>query len=47
MAGGVVYSLGIVFYLWERVPYHKAIWHGAVLAAAALQFLSIAFELST
>ncbi|HVZ91994.1 MAG TPA: hemolysin III family protein [Rhizomicrobium sp.] len=46
MAGGVVYSLGIVFYLWERVPYHKAIWHGAVLAAAALHFLSIALELS-
>lgn len=47
MAGGVVYTLGIAFYLWERIPYHKAIWHGAVLAAAALQFLSIAFELST
>jgi hemolysin III len=44
MAGGVVYSAGVVFYVWERIPYHKAIWHGAVLAAAALQFSSIALE---
>jgi hemolysin III len=41
VAGGVVYSTGVVFYLAERIPYHKAIWHGFVLAAAALQFSSI------
>jgi len=41
MAGGIVYSAGVVFYLWERIPYHRAIWHGFVLAAAALQFSSI------
>jgi len=41
MAGGVVYSVGVVFYVWDRIPYHKAIWHGFVLAAAALQFSSI------
>lgn len=44
MAGGIVYSAGIVFYLWERIPYHKAIWHAAVLAAAVLHFSSIAME---
>jgi hemolysin III len=41
MAGGIVYSAGVVFYVWERIPYHKAIWHAFVLAAAALQFGSI------
>ena len=41
VAGGIVYSTGVVFYLVERIPYHKAIWHGFVLAAAALQFGSI------
>ena len=41
MAGCVVYSAGVVFYVWERVPYHCAIWHGFVLAAAMLQFGSI------
>ena len=41
MAGGVVYSAGVVFYVMERIPYHKAIWHGFVLTATALQFSSI------
>ncbi|MDE2183394.1 MAG: hemolysin III family protein [Alphaproteobacteria bacterium] len=40
-AGGIVYSAGVIFYVLERIPYHKAIWHGFVLAAAALQFSSI------
>ena len=40
----VVYSVGVVFYVIERIPYHKAIWHGFVLVAAALHFSAIAFE---
>jgi hemolysin III len=43
-AGGLIYSAGVVFYVVERIPYHKAIWHAAVLAAAVLQFSAIAFE---
>jgi hemolysin III len=41
VAGGLVYSAGVFFYVMERIPYHKAIWHGFVLTAAALQFSSI------
>ena len=41
VAGGLVYSTGVIFYVMERIPYHKAIWHGFVLAAAALQFSGI------
>jgi hemolysin III len=44
LGGGLVYSAGIAFYLIEKIPYHKAIWHAFVLIAAVLQFLSIAFE---
>lgn len=44
MAGGLVYSAGVVFYVIERIPYHKAIWHTAVLSAVVLQFSSIALE---
>jgi hemolysin III len=44
VAGGLVYSAGVAFYAIERIPYHKAIWHGFVLVAAALQFSAIAFE---
>jgi hemolysin III len=43
-AGGLVYSGGVAFYVIERIPYHKAIWHAAVLAAAMLQFGAIALE---
>jgi hemolysin III len=43
-AGGLVYSAGVAFYVIERIPYHKAIWHAAVLAAAVLQFTAIALE---
>jgi hemolysin III len=44
IAGGLVYSAGVAFYVIERIPYHKAIWHAAVLVAAVLQFSAIALE---
>jgi hemolysin III len=44
VAGGLVYSVGVVFYVVERIPYHKAIWHGAVLTAAVLHFAAISLE---
>ena len=44
MGGGIVYSAGVIFYVMERIPYHRAIWHGFVLAAAVLQFGSILGE---
>jgi hemolysin III len=44
MAGGIVYTAGVIFYLVERLPYHKAIWHGFVLAAVMLHFAAIAGE---
>jgi len=43
-AGGLIYSAGVVFYVVERIPYHKAIWHAAVLAAAVLQFFAVTLE---
>jgi hemolysin III len=44
MAGGAVYSAGVVFYLLERIPFHKAIWHGFVLLAVILHFVAVAGE---
>lgn len=44
MAGGIVYSAGVAFYVIERIPYHKAIWHAFVLVAAVLHFTAIAVE---
>ena len=34
--GGLLYSFGVVFHLWHRLPYHNAIWHGFVLGAAGV-----------
>ena len=44
MGGGLVYMAGIAFYLIERIPYHKAIWHAFVLVAAILHFAAVALE---
>lgn len=30
--GGAFYSTGVIFYLWERLSYHHAIWHIFVFA---------------
>jgi hemolysin III len=39
--GGLLYSVGVVFHLWQRLPYHNAIWHGFVLGAAACQWVAV------
>jgi len=44
IAGGLIYSAGVIFYVLERIPFHKAIWHGFVLAAVILHFTAIASE---
>jgi hemolysin III len=36
--GGLTYSLGVVFYAWERLPYNHAVWHGFVLGGSAFHF---------
>jgi hemolysin III len=39
--GGILYSIGVLFYQWDRLPYQKPIWHGFVLAAAACHYVAI------
>jgi hemolysin III len=39
--GGIVYTAGVIFHAWERLPYQNAIWHGFVLAAAAIHFVAV------
>jgi hemolysin III len=39
--GGVLYTIGVVFHLWERLPYQNAIWHGFVLSAASCHFAAV------
>ncbi len=42
-AGGLAYTAGVIFYKWRRLPYNHAIWHGFVLAGAALHFFAVLF----
>lgn len=41
VAGGVVYSLGVIFYVCKRIPFNHAIWHGFVLGGSLCHFLAI------
>lgn len=43
LAGGLCYSLGVIFYVWKRLSYHHAVWHLFVMAGSALHFFSIFF----
>lgn len=37
-AGGLLYSLGVIFHVWRQLPFQNAIWHTFVLAAAACHY---------
>lgn len=43
LAGGITYTGGIAFFLWERLPYHHAIWHLFVLGGSTLHFFAVLF----
>ncbi|GAL90542.1 PAQR family membrane homeostasis protein TrhA [Jejuia pallidilutea] len=40
-AGGLSYTIGIVFYVVEKIPYNHVIWHLFVLAGAIFHFFMI------
>jgi hemolysin III len=41
VTGGILYSVGVIFYLWDGLRFQNAIWHAFVLGAAAVQFLAV------
>lgn len=43
LLGGLAYTIGVAFYLWKRLPYHHAIWHGFVLTGSILHFFAVLF----
>lgn len=42
-AGGLFYTLGVVFFLWEKLPYNHCIWHLFVLGGSACHYYLITF----
>ncbi|HZZ30988.1 MAG TPA: hemolysin III family protein [Phenylobacterium sp.] len=41
LAGGVLYSTGVIFYVNKRLKFSRAIWHGHVVAAAAAHWAAV------
>ncbi len=45
IAGGLIYTAGVVFYLLDWLPYHNTIWHVFVLAGSGLFFAAVALRI--
>ncbi len=41
LAGGIVYSAGILFHVWEKLQFHNVLWHVFVVTGASLHLLAI------
>lgn len=46
LGGGVVYTLGTIFYSIKRIPYNHAVWHIFVLGGTILHFVGILLYLA-
>jgi len=43
VAGGLAYTLGVVFFSWHRLPYNHAIWHLFVLSGSVCHVLAVSY----
>ena len=41
IAGGIVYTVGVVFYLFQRIPFNHAIWHLFVIGGSVCHFYAV------
>lgn len=41
LAGGIVYSAGVVFFIWRELRFQNALWHGFVVTGAGLHCAAI------
>lgn len=39
--GGLLYTIGTVFYVWRKFPFHHMVWHLFVLAGSTFHFFAI------
>lgn len=43
VAGGLIYTLGVIFYLWKKLPFNHAVWHLFVLGGSSCHFFTVMF----
>lgn len=41
VAGGVTYSAGVIFFVWHRLKFQNAVWHGFVVTGASLHLAAV------
>lgn len=41
IAGGLFYSVGVIFYAWRKLPYHHALWHLFVLGGSICHYFAV------
>ncbi|MEP6787499.1 MAG: hemolysin III family protein [Acidobacteriota bacterium] len=41
VAGGIAYSLGVIFFGWHRIPHNHAIFHVFILAGSILHYIAV------
>jgi hemolysin III len=41
ITGGVLYSIGVIFHLWQRLRFQNALWHAFVLLAAVCHYAAV------
>ncbi|MCC6001720.1 MAG: hemolysin III family protein [Pararhodobacter sp.] len=45
--GGAIYTLGVVFYVFKRMPFHTTIWHVFVLVASLVFYAAVLVHVLT
>jgi len=43
ISGGLAYTLGTIFYFWQKLPFNHAIWHLFVLTGSVCHFCAVIF----
>lgn len=43
LGGGLVYTLGVIFYSIDRIPWNHAIWHVLVMMGSFLHYMAVLF----
>jgi hemolysin III len=47
LIGGIIYSAGVIFHVWEKLRFQNAIWHGFVVTGAAVHYSAVLTCFST
>jgi hemolysin III len=46
LTGGGLYTLGVVFHLWRRLPFQNVVWHALVLAASFVFYAAVVVDMA-